>query len=132
MTQPDAGLRLLGDEAFVSLTTFRRSGEPVATPVWIARDGDDLVVITPAESGKVKRVRNSGRVELRPCSRRGKVPDGALAVSAQASIDTGASATRATEAIKKKYGFEFRVVMFVELLIARRRKPRVILRITSV
>ncbi|MDT0352926.1 PNPOx family protein [Pseudonocardia charpentierae] len=31
-------------ERFVSLTTFRRDGTPVATPVWIARDGDALVV----------------------------------------------------------------------------------------
>lgn len=76
MTSSDKPIHSLGDEAFVSLTTFRRSDEPVSTAVWIARDGDDLVVITPAESGKVKRIKNSGRVELRPCNRGGKVPDG--------------------------------------------------------
>jgi hypothetical protein len=47
-------------ERFVSLTTFRRDGTPVATPVWIARDGDALVVTTPADSGKVKRLRSTG------------------------------------------------------------------------
>lgn len=117
----------LGDEAFVSLTTFRKSGDPVSTPVWIARDGDELVVITPDDSGKVKRIRNSGRVELRPCSRRGKVPDDAIAVAGTASIVADDQHSR--EVIKKKYGVEFRIVMFVELLVARRRKPRVILRI---
>ncbi|MDT7579905.1 MAG: uncharacterized protein QOK35_1169, partial [Pseudonocardiales bacterium] len=46
----------MADEQFVSLSTFRRSGAPVATPVWIARDGDALVVTTIADSGKVKRL----------------------------------------------------------------------------
>ena len=49
----------LGDERFISLTTFLKSGNAVSTPVWIARDGDDLVVTTPAMSGKAKRLRNS-------------------------------------------------------------------------
>ncbi|WP_212754192.1 pyridoxamine 5'-phosphate oxidase family protein [Nakamurella aerolata] len=34
---PDAAA-VLAKARYVSLTTFRRTGEPVATPVWIARD----------------------------------------------------------------------------------------------
>jgi uncharacterized protein len=71
----DEAFAALGDERFVFLTTFGKSGEPVSTPVWIARDGGALVVTTPATSGKVKRIRNSPRVEVRPCSRRGRVKD---------------------------------------------------------
>ena len=48
-------LLALADHRFVSLTTFRRSGAPVSTPVWASRDGDLLVVLTPVGSGKVKR-----------------------------------------------------------------------------
>ena len=70
----------MGRQEFVSLTTFRRTGASVATPVWIAPDGDVLVVTTPVESGKVKRLRPDPRVELRPCSRRGAVADGASAM----------------------------------------------------
>ena len=88
MTSPSA-FTTLGDEQFVSLTTFRRSGEAVSTPVWIARDGDDLVVTTPAMSGKVKRLRNSGRVEMRPCDRMGKVKEGATVVAGTAAIEHG-------------------------------------------
>jgi hypothetical protein len=58
---------------YVSLTTFRRSGEPVATPVWVARDGDEVVVITLDGVGKVKRLAHTSRVELRPCDVRGRV-----------------------------------------------------------
>lgn len=129
MTPTPSPLTALGNEAFVSLTTFRRSGAPVSTPVWIARDGDDLVVITPAESGKVERIRNSGRVELRPCSRRGKVPEDATAVEGSARFVTGAAADRATAVLRKKYGIQYRLVMLIERIVARRHKPRVIVAI---
>jgi uncharacterized protein len=42
----------LPHSTYVSLTTFRRTGVPVATPVWAAPDGDTLVVWTRADSGK--------------------------------------------------------------------------------
>jgi PPOX class probable F420-dependent enzyme len=122
----------LGDEAFVSLTTFRRSGEAVSTPVWIARDGDALVVTTPEESGKVKRLRNSGRVELRPCTRMGKVADGVEPVAGIASIHgDAATRDRLTGVIRKKYGFEYHLITTIETIVAKRRKERVILRITA-
>ena len=40
--------RRAGRQKFASPTTYRRSGVGVPTPVWIARDGDALVVTTPA------------------------------------------------------------------------------------
>jgi PPOX class probable F420-dependent enzyme len=120
----------LGREAFVSLTTFRRSGAAVSTPVWIARDGDALVVTTPSGSGKVKRIRHTPRVELRPCSRTGKVPTGAPAAEGIAQIvEDPAERDRLTGAVRRKYPVEFRVVMLVERILGRHRAPRVILRI---
>ena len=86
---PDTAFTALGDERFVSLTTFRRSGEPVSTPVWVARDGDALVVTTPEDSGKVKRLRHTTRVELRPCNRMGRVKDGVPPVAGRADIADG-------------------------------------------
>jgi PPOX class probable F420-dependent enzyme len=70
-----------------SLTTFRRSGEPVSTPAWVVRAGDGLVVTTPSQSGKVERLRNNDDVELRPCSRRGIVKAGTAWVPATAELD---------------------------------------------
>ena len=116
----------LGDERFVSLTTFRRSGAPVATPVWVARDGRDLVVTTPAESGKVKRLRRDARVELRPCTRTGRVDPQAAAVPGVAEVLTDETGR---ELIRRKYGLEYRVVMAVERLTRAGRRPRVLLRI---
>ncbi|MFC0448602.1 PPOX class F420-dependent oxidoreductase [Rhodococcus jostii] len=121
----------MGDQSFVSLTTFRKSGVPVSTPIWIARDGDDLIVTTPEESGKVKRLRNNPSVELRPCSRRGSVDAAVDPIAAVAEIVTDEPASRRmAEAIRDKYGLEYRIVMFVERILARRQKPRVLLRIT--
>lgn len=123
---------VLGDEAFVSLTTFRKNGERVATPVWVARDGDALVVITPEESAKVKRLRANRRVELRPCSRMSTVTDGSEPTPGNAEIVTDATTTaRFTRMIQQKYRLEYHIVMLIEWIAARRRKPRVIVRITA-
>jgi len=123
----------LGDESFVSLTTYRRSGEPVATPVWVARDGDDLVVWTSRDSGKVKRLRRDERVELSPCSRRGQVAPDAPRVSATAQVQEFETAVEDVERLlRAKYGVEFHVVTAVERvvgLVRRRSSPRVVVRI---
>ena len=125
-------LAALGDERFVSLTTFRKTGEAVSNPVWIARDGDALVVTTPERSGKVKRLRNSSRVALRPCDRMGRVTEGATPVFALAEIVTGTGITdRLNVIFQDKYRLEYRIVMFIERLGKQGRKDRAMLRITS-
>lgn len=122
----------LGDEKFISLTTFRRSGARVPTPVWIARDGDALVVTTPEGSGKVKRLRNDPRVEMVPCSRRGRVADGVDPVSGTVEIVAEEKdRDRLTGFLRHKYGLEFRLVMAVERLVRSGQARRVILRITQ-
>lgn len=129
---PPSPFVALGDEPFISLTTFRTSGVGVSTAVWVARDGDELLVITPTESGKVKRLRNSGRVEMRACNRAGKVDPDAVTVDGTASIvESAHEVATLTEVISRKYGAEYTVIMFIERLFARRQKPRVILRIRA-
>lgn len=127
-----AALVSLADERFVSLTTFRRTGEPVSTPVWIAANGADLIVTTPKESGKVKRLKNDSRVHLRPCSRTGAVRDGAVAVEAHAVIvDDDRSRALLSKVFGGKYRAEYRVFMFIERLGRAGAKQRVMLRINA-
>ena len=122
----------LGDESFVSLTTFRKSGVRVSTPVWIAREGETLVVTTPSGSGKVKRLRNNPRVELQPCSRTGKVAEGAPLVEASAEIVEGPTAERhIADVMREKYGFEYRLTLLIERIVKRGPEQRVMLRITD-
>ena len=57
---------------YLSITSYRRDGTGVATPVWFVEEGGRLLVMTAADSGKVKRspVRNAF-VTAAPCSARG-------------------------------------------------------------
>jgi len=53
------------------LTTFRRSGEGVATPVSIALEAERAYFVTAAGSGKATRLARCDRVRLAPCTARG-------------------------------------------------------------
>jgi PPOX class probable F420-dependent enzyme len=64
---------LIQDQRYVSLTTFRKSGAGVPTPVWFGEDNGKIYVMTRSDMGKTKRVRNNPRVSVAPCSIRGKV-----------------------------------------------------------
>jgi PPOX class probable F420-dependent enzyme len=61
------------DHKYMSLTTFRKSGKPVATPVWFVEKEGKICVWTQAHSGKMKRLRNNSNVSVAPCTMRGKV-----------------------------------------------------------
>jgi uncharacterized protein len=56
---------------YVLLTTWKKDGSAVSVPVWAVRDGERLLVITDANSGKAKRIRGNGQAALAPCDRKG-------------------------------------------------------------
>jgi len=58
---------------YLSVTSYRRDGTPVATPVWFVRDGDRILVETDAESGKVKRMRGNPAVSVAACTASGRL-----------------------------------------------------------
>jgi PPOX class probable F420-dependent enzyme len=122
-----------GRRRYVSLTTFRSSGVPVATAVWIAPIEDALVVTTGATSGKVKRLRRDPRVELRECSMRGTVAAGAPVVHATADlVEDPDEQHRLTAALAKKYGLQYRGFQLIERLLTRGEgSANVVLRITD-
>lgn len=96
---------------YVSLTTFRRDGTPVASPVWIAALDDGAAgVSTGADSGKVKRLAHTDRVELRPCDVQGRVPDGAPTWHGTATVVTGDDAAPVREAILSRYGLQMQLI----------------------
>jgi uncharacterized protein len=55
------------------LTTFRRTGEAVSTPVSVALDDGRAYFMTAADSGKAKRLARDPTVTLAPCTVRGTV-----------------------------------------------------------
>jgi len=58
---------------YLSITSFKRDGSGVATPVWFVVDGERLLVITDANSWKVRRIRNTPRVTVARCTASGRV-----------------------------------------------------------
>ncbi|MEU7868210.1 PPOX class F420-dependent oxidoreductase [Dactylosporangium sp. NPDC049140] len=116
MTNTSATVEQLGQEQYLLVTTFRRDGTPVPTPVWAARDGEALMVWTVGDSGKVKRIRRNGTITVGPCTVRGKATGEAVPAHATLLGPEGGVAVR--ELIKRKYGLRGR--LFVWTSIRRR------------
>jgi PPOX class probable F420-dependent enzyme len=87
---------------YVLLTTFTKDGRPKPTAIWAAPAGDNLLVITQEKSWKVKRIRNTPRVTIAPCDKRGN-PKGD-AVEATAVILDKSRTGEVYDAIGKRYG----------------------------
>jgi uncharacterized protein len=88
-------------QKYVLLTTYRRDGTPVGTPVNIAVDGDSAFVRTWDTAWKLKRIRNNPEVEVAPSTMRGK-PTGP-ALDARARILEGEESAYAGRAIARKH-----------------------------
>jgi PPOX class probable F420-dependent enzyme len=88
-------------QKYISLTTFRKSGAAVATPVWFGEDGDKLYVMTRSDMGKTKRIRSNPQVMVAPCTMRGKVTGPEFA--AQARILPPEEHARARHTVNRKY-----------------------------
>ena len=92
---------------YVSFTTFRRDGTPVATPVWLVQLDDGRVGFwTSSKAGKAKRLAHTDRVMLQTSDARGKALEGSAPVEATAElVATGAAYDEVVTKIKQKYGF---------------------------
>ncbi|MGC0364544.1 PPOX class probable F420-dependent enzyme [Rhodococcus sp. 27YEA15] len=96
----------LGDEKTISVTTFHKNGDGVATATWIVPLADGRVGFsTSSTSGKAKRLRNNAHVTVVPCDSRGKVRAGASPVGGTAQLVTsGAALGEVVAKVKAKYG----------------------------
>jgi PPOX class probable F420-dependent enzyme len=88
---------------YVSLTTFRKDGTAVATPVWHAVNGDELFIVSEADAWKVKRIRNNRRVVVTVCSIRGTVKPGAASAEGTARLLDDADTQAGRKLIARKY-----------------------------
>lgn len=89
----------------MALTTFRRSGAEVRTPVWFAAMDGKIYVFTAGESGKVKRLRRSSRARVAPSDVRGGVRGEWWDVAARLLTEPGLI-ERAHAALRAKYGWQ--------------------------
>lgn len=106
-------IRSLDDDTYVSLRTFRADGSPVDTPMWFATVEGGVVVRTPADSPKVRRLRSHHRVELRRCDWKGRLAAADHVLHGRATILEGGAAEAANEALHRRYGWKWNVVPMV-------------------
>jgi len=88
-------------QKYISLTTFRKTGTGVATPVWFGEENGKLYVMTLSKMGKTKRIRNNPQVRVAPCTMRGKVTGSEFAATAR--LLPKEDFARARKTITRKY-----------------------------
>ena len=117
----------LADEKYLLLTTFRKDGRAVSSPVWCADLGDTrLGFWTSSGSGKAKRLAHTSKVTVQPCDARGKVKDGSVVTDATAVVVEGAELALIREKIVAKYGFMTKVTKLFGTIggfVKRKRIP---------
>ncbi|GAQ53542.1 PPOX class F420-dependent oxidoreductase [Streptomyces acidiscabies] len=95
---------------YLLITSYRKNGTGVATPVWVVPDGDALGAWTASGSWKVKRIRARGDVLVGPCDARGN-PKGEP-VPGTAEICDAETTARYRTLIARKYGIIGRLTLF--------------------
>jgi hypothetical protein len=100
----------VGSASYALVTTYRRDGRAVPTPVWVVRDGDGLAIWTVTDSGKVKRIRRNATVRIGPCDVRGK-PTGDQ-VPGHATILDATGTARVRDLLRRKYGLLGRLTLW--------------------
>jgi uncharacterized protein len=98
-------------QKYLSLETYRKSGEPVRTPVWFVESNGILYVRTAKSTGKYKRIRNNGSVQVAPCDMRGAIK-GEWA-KAEAKMIAGEEEQAIYRMLAKKYGIIYKLLSFV-------------------
>lgn len=91
----------IGTADYVLLTTYRKDGTPVATPLWAVADDGKLYVWTVTDSWKVKRLRRNPAVTVQPCDVKG-TPHGAV-VEGTGRILDAAETERVRGLLRRKY-----------------------------
>ena len=118
----DERIAALARGRYISLTTYRRDGRPVATPVWFAPDGSRILVWTDVASGKAKRIRATGRATIAPCDARGKITGAAMEASAR--MVPAADFAHANKVLSRRYALLKPLVeLWTSVSHTVRRKP---------
>jgi uncharacterized protein len=79
------------NQKYLNMETYRKTGKPVATPVWFAEENGTLYIYSLANAGKVKRIRNNPQVRIVPCDVRGNPKGEWVEVKARILDERGAA-----------------------------------------
>jgi hypothetical protein len=116
----------LSDEKYILLTTFKRDGTPVSSPVWsVALEGGRVGFWTSSGSGKAKRLSHTDRVTVQPCDVRGRAKKGTEAVDATARLVTGAEYDTIREKVVAKYGIMTKFTKTLQIIGGALKRNRI-------
>jgi PPOX class probable F420-dependent enzyme len=105
---------------YLSVTSFKRDGTGVATPVWFVSDGRRLFALTDLHSAKVRRIRRTPRVLVAPCRANGKLRSEPLPAHIEVLTATP-DLERVQKLLIERYKISYRVVMLMYRLGRRLR-----------
>ena len=111
----------IGRSRYVSLTTYRKDGTGVATPVWHVLSGGELLIVSDADAWKVKRIRNNSHVVVTVCDFRGKIAPGAPSAEGTARLLDEADTETGRALLARKYVLSRLGNWFAKILHLRRR-----------
>lgn len=118
---------VLDGAQYMSLTTYRKDGRAVATPVWFTEDNGKVYVMTFGSTGKVKRIRNNPTVQVAPSDARGTILGDTMNAKAIIHEAQSEMAKKADALLDKKYGFTKK---FLNLIQWQMRNKKVFLEIS--
>src|SRR5689334_24593503 len=111
-------------EKYISVETYRKTGDAVRTPVWFVEENGELFFRTDSDTGKMKRLRNNSHVRIATCDIRGKVT-GEWVEGEARKVDDETS-THIFDLLRKKYGMMYRMIRFTERFSRSTAKPVVL------
>lgn len=103
-------VKMLLPGRYLSVTSFKRDGTGIATPVWAVSDGERLFAFTDLNSAKVKRIRRNPHVEVASCWVNGKLRHKPIPAHAEVMTNTS-DLERVRELLLARYKISYRVVM---------------------
>ena len=114
-------------ENYINLSTRKRDGSFVNTPVWFAQEGEtnNYYVYSLDNSGKVKRIRNFPDVKVATCNFSGKLKGNWVDAKADL-VDESENIKTAYACLRKKYGIKFRIGDFFSWIKGTYHKRQII------
>lgn len=110
---------------YINLATFRKNGDVVKTPVWVAVHEGVGYVFSEPNVGKVKRIRNNPKVQIAECDMRGGLL-GDWANGTARLVNDEAEISAMYPAFNRKYGVIMHITNFLAKLVGRYQRRQII------
>ncbi len=121
MSTADDKLSQFTGKKHISIETYRKTGDPVRTPVWFVEENGELFVRTDSDTGKIKRIRNNPKVRVATSNMRGTFKGSW--VEGEARIIDPESSKHVFSLLRKKYGIPYRLIRFTERFSRSKSRP---------